>query len=92
MESKSHVVFSRDIKPIVKKKYIVSSKDKKDWTTFTKEMHDISTKKVDLLEKNTTINKTQKLDLHGYSLDEANKIIKKFIRKKHVWPIFRSYR
>ena len=63
----------------MKKKYIVSSKDKKDWTTFTKEMHNINAKEADLLEKNTTINKTKKLDLHGYSLDEANKIIKKFI-------------
>ena len=46
---------------------------------FTKQIGDISPKKVDLLEQNTEINKVRKLDLHGFSLIEANKTVKKFI-------------
>ena len=63
----------------MKKKYIVSSKDKKDWTTFTKRIGTINPKEVDILTKNTEINKVRKLDLHGFSLIEANKIVEKFI-------------
>ena len=63
----------------MKKKFVVSSKDKKDWMLFTKQIGNISPKEVDILEKNTEINKVQKLDLHGFSLIEANKIVKKFI-------------
>jgi len=63
----------------VKKKYSASSKDKKDWTDFTKQMGNISVKEDDFLEENRQINKVCKLDLHGHSLDDANKIVKKFI-------------
>ena len=63
----------------MKKKYSASSKDKKDWTDFTKQMGNISVKEDDFLEENRQINKVRKLDLHGYSLDNANKVVKKFI-------------
>ena len=63
----------------MKKKHFVTSKDKKDWDVFTKKMGDISPKESDLLKKNIEINKVKKLDLHGFSLIEANKIVKKFI-------------
>ena len=63
----------------MKKKYFVTSKDKKDWTTFTKQMGNISIKESEFLERNFEINKIKKLDLHGASLIEANKIVKKFI-------------
>jgi DNA-nicking Smr family endonuclease len=63
----------------VKKKFVASSKDRKDWMLFTKQIGNISPKEVDILEKNTEINKVQKLDLHGFSLIEANKIVKKFV-------------
>jgi len=63
----------------VKKKYFVSSKDKKDWITFTKKTNSIRAKEIDYLEQNTRVNAVQKLDLHGFSLSEANKIVKKFI-------------
>jgi len=63
----------------VKKKHFVTPKDKKDWDVFTKQMGDISPKESDLLKKNIEINKVKKLDLHGSSLIEANKIVKKFI-------------
>ena len=63
----------------MKKKFVVSSEDKKDWMLFTKQIGDISPKEVDLLKQITVTNKVRKLDLHGFSLIEANKIVKKFI-------------
>ena len=63
----------------MKKKHFVTPKDKKDWDVFTKQMGDISPKESDLLKENIEINKVKKLDLHGFSLIEANKIVKKFI-------------
>ena len=42
-------------------------------------MGDINAKESDLLRENNETNKIQKLDLHGVSLIEANKIVKKFI-------------
>ena len=62
----------------MKKKYVVSSKDKRDWNVFTKQIGKISPKEADL-EKNIEINKIPKLDLHGTSLSASNKIVKKFI-------------
>jgi len=63
----------------VKKKNFISSKDKKDWLAFTKQMGNIKAKESDLLKENTNTNKIRKLDLHGFSLIEANKIVKNFI-------------
>ena len=63
----------------MKKKYPASAKDKKDWVAFTKQIGNIEPKKADLSRQNTKINKMRKLDLHGLSLIEANKIVKKFI-------------
>jgi DNA-nicking Smr family endonuclease len=63
----------------VKKKFFASSKDKKDWINFTKKMNNISSKEADNINKNPIIYKTRKIDLHGYSLIEANKVISKFI-------------
>tara|TARA_B100000809_G_C14688666_1_gene369677 strand:+ start:18 stop:455 length:438 start_codon:yes stop_codon:yes gene_type:complete len=63
----------------VKKKHVVSSKDKKDWIDFTKQISNISPKEADFLQNNTEINKVRKLDLHGFSLSESNKIVKKFV-------------
>ena len=63
----------------MKKKYTASSKDKKDWIDFTKQIDNIKAKEADLLQKNIQINKVPKLDLHGSSLTESNKMVKKFI-------------
>jgi len=63
----------------VKKKYIASLKDKKDWIDFTKRIDNNSAKAADLLQENIQTNKVPKLDLHGFSLTESNKIVKKFI-------------
>ena len=75
------MVLSWDITEIVKKKSYVSYKDKKDWITFTKQMGNIKAKESDLLKENIKTNKVKKLDLHGFSLIEANKLVKNFITK-----------
>ena len=66
---------------IVKKDFFASQKDKKDWSDFTKDMSDVSAKEHDLLDKKTEINKIKKLDLHGLSLEEANKESRNFINE-----------
>ena len=67
----------------MKKKYFVASKDKNDWIAFTKQMDDIRAKESDLSKENIGIDKIKKLDLHGFSLIEASKIVKKFIIKSY---------
>ena len=73
------MVFSWDITKVVKKKHFLTFQDKSDWEVFTKKMGHISEKESDLLNENFEINKIPKLDLHGFSLDDANKAINKFI-------------
>jgi len=73
------MVSSWDITEIVKKKNFISSKDKRDWLAFTKQMGNIKAKETDLLKENIKLSEVKKLDLHGYSLIEANKIVKNFI-------------
>ena len=65
----------------MKKKYIASSKDKKDWLDFTKQIGNISPKENDLSQENIEIKKVLKLDLHGSSLTESNEMVKKFINE-----------
>ena len=63
----------------MKKKYTASSRDKKDWINFTRQIDNIRPKEADLSQENKQINKVPKLDLHGFSLEESNKKVKKFI-------------
>ena len=63
----------------MKKKYNASFKDKKDWINFTKQLKNVSDKEDILFKKNHQIKEIRKLDLHGYSLDDANNVVKKFI-------------
>ena len=63
----------------MKKKYTASQKDKKDWLDFTKQIVDINPKEEDIYKKEVNVNRTLKLDLHGFSLDEANEKTKNFI-------------
>ena len=63
----------------MKKKYTASFKDKKDWIDFTQQIGDISAKEADLVQENKQTNKVPKLDLHGSSLTESNKMVKKFV-------------
>jgi len=63
----------------VKKKYSVSSKDKKDWESFTKNIGNIENKDLHTDEQQNKNVKVRRLDLHGVTLNEANEIVKKFI-------------
>ena len=73
------MVSSWDITEIVKKKNFISSKDKKDWLAFTKQMGNIKAKESDLLKENIKLSEVKKLDLHEFSLNEANEKVKNFI-------------
>ena len=59
----------------MKKRHTATFKDKKDWIDFTNQIGNVGTKAVDLLQENIQTNKVPKLDLHGYSLTESNKIV-----------------
>ncbi len=65
----------------MKKKFIVSSKDKKAWTDFIKNPTKIKPKNVDILQAVSDKQVTKKLDLHGLSLAEANKAVENFIEE-----------
>jgi len=65
----------------VKKKYTVRAEDKSDWLSFTKKMENINDKELNYVQSRSKINKVPKLDLHGFSLNEANKKVKEFINK-----------
>ena len=47
----------------MKKKYFVTSKDKKDWVDFTKQIGNISPKQDDLSRNNIEINKDERFNL-----------------------------
>ena len=61
------------------KKNQLTSKDKKDWTSFTKNLENIHDKDNNIGKKNIKKDRIRKLDLHGLSLDQANKNVKEFI-------------
>ena len=65
----------------MKKKYVTSHKDKRDWEAFTKQISDIHPKEDDLLKQNIKLGKIKKLDLHGSSLNEANRKVKEFVNE-----------
>ena len=59
----------------------ISDKDKKDWNNFINSSDEIPDK--DFKIKNKKNFKIRSIDLHGYSLDEANKTIENFILKAY---------
>ena len=59
----------------------ISDKDKKDWLKFINSRTKLPDK--DLNYKKEKNKKTRSIDLHGYTLDEANKIIEDFINKAY---------
>ena len=65
----------------MKKKYPVTPKDKKDWIAFTKRLENVHNKDDDFIKQNNNANRIKRLDLHGLSLNQANKIVKKFIEQ-----------
>ena len=57
--------------------YKISDKDKKDWQDFISSKDKVSNK--DLRIKKNNYEKTRTIDLHGFTLEEANKKIQNFI-------------
>ena len=55
----------------------ISEKDKKDWLNFINSKEKVSNKDQNYEKKINS--KIKKIDLHGYTLDEANKTIENFI-------------
>ena len=55
----------------------ISDKDKKDWKNFLEKNEKLPNK--DLENKENKFHITKSLDLHGYTLDEANKKVESFI-------------
>ena len=65
----------------VKKKDIkIPDKDKQDWENFLNNKEKIPNKD-SVYKKNIRYEKIKKIDLHGYTIEEANKAIEQFIQK-----------
>jgi DNA-nicking Smr family endonuclease len=59
----------------------ISEKDKKDWENFLSKNEKLPNKD---FKKNTKLSfKTRSIDLHGYTLEQANKSIENFIIKSY---------
>ena len=58
----------------------ISEKDKKDWEDFITKKDKVEDKD-NLLKQKTSYNDHMEIDLHGYSLDEANTKIFEFINE-----------
>ena len=59
----------------------VSEKDKKDWEDFLLKKEKLPNKDINLLKKKEK--KVKSLDLHGYTLEEANIKIENFIKQSY---------
>ena len=59
----------------------ISKKDKKDWENFLSKKEKLPNK--DIKVDNKLSFKTRSIDLHGYTLEEANKSIENFIIKSY---------
>ena len=57
----------------------ISEKDKKDWENFLSKKEKLPNKDIKIDKKLSF--KTRSIDLHGYTLEEANKTIENFIIK-----------
>ena len=57
----------------------ISDKDKRDWNNFVNNKEKLPNKDSKVQDQKTI--KIRSIDLHGYSLDEANKVIEQFINK-----------
>ena len=66
----------------------LSDKDKKDWKNFIEGKERLFNKDV-LDNQNLSKNNYDTIDLHGYSLEDANKIISEFIEKSFNKGIYK---
>ena len=59
----------------------ISDKDKKDWQNFLSKKEKLPNK--DNLHSKDKVIKTSEIDLHGFTLDEANRTVEKFINESY---------
>ena len=57
----------------------ISDKDKKDWKNFISSKDEISNKDLKITKDKVKKKIIQKIDLHGFSLENANKVIEESI-------------
>jgi DNA-nicking Smr family endonuclease len=60
----------------------ISEKDKKDWQNFLLKKEKLPNKDINISKKKQE--KVKSLDLHGYSLEDANNKIKDFIKQSYL--------
>ena len=58
----------------------ISDKDKKDWENFLQKNEKIPNKDF-VIKNNIRQEKIKKIDLHGFTLEDANKAVEHFIKK-----------
>ena len=61
----------------------LTDKDKKDWKNFTSSRDKVSNKDFKINKKNIKENTERIIDLHGISLENANKIVEGFINNSY---------
>ena len=66
--------------PVKKKEINNPDKDKQDWENFLNNKEKIPNKDF-IHKKNIRYEKIKKIDLHGYTIEEANKAVEQFIQK-----------
>ena len=59
----------------------ISDKDKKDWNSFITSSEKLPNKDIKFKQKKTSTIKS--IDLHGYTLEQANRVIEEFINKAY---------
>tara|TARA_Y100000590_G_scaffold458839_1_gene614453 strand:- start:868 stop:1287 length:420 start_codon:yes stop_codon:yes gene_type:complete len=57
----------------------ISNKDKKDWENFILNKDKLPNKDLNIISNNDEKKVAKTIDLHGFSLEKANKIIEEFI-------------
>ena len=58
----------------------ITDKDQQDWEKFLKDKEKVPNKDY-LIKNNIRHEKIKKIDLHGYTIEEANKAVEQFIEK-----------
>ena len=65
----------------------ISNKDKKDWKNFILSKEKLTNK--DIVKPYKSLNKVRKIDLHGYTLEAANKAVEQFIIKSYQNTVYK---
>ena len=60
----------------------ISDKDKKDWQNFISRKDKLPNKDLETRKNNTS--KTKSIDLHGYTLENANRTLEKLIKESYA--------